>query len=77
VQHKFFEKWKSGSAAMLPKLEKAREIRASMALQVQTLTPAASEDQVWQKLLPSHAHLRSLFHLPSLHCKTIKKVISM
>lgn len=44
AQHKFFEKWKSGSAAMLPKLEKARQIRASMALQAQAL-PAASEDQ--------------------------------
>jgi len=31
---------------MLPKLEKAREIRASMALQAQTLAPAESEDQV-------------------------------
>ncbi|ESW25495.1 hypothetical protein PHAVU_003G041000 [Phaseolus vulgaris] len=49
LKHKFFEKWKSGSAAMLPKLEKAREIRASMALQVQTLTPAASEDQLVSK----------------------------
>ncbi|XP_057448094.1 serine/threonine-protein kinase 1 isoform X2 [Lotus japonicus] len=45
LKHKFFEKWKSGSAAMLPKLEKARQIRASMALQVQTLPPAASDDQ--------------------------------
>ncbi|KAL3032989.1 hypothetical protein AAZX31_02G112900 [Glycine max] len=44
LKHKFFEKWKSGSAAMLPKLEKARQIRASMALQAQAL-PAASEDQ--------------------------------
>ncbi|XP_017427206.1 serine/threonine-protein kinase 1 isoform X2 [Vigna angularis] len=49
LKHKFFEKWKTGSAAMLPKLEKAREIRASMALQVQTLAPAASEDQLVSK----------------------------
>ncbi|KAK7274975.1 hypothetical protein RIF29_16078 [Crotalaria pallida] len=46
LKHKFFEKWKTGSAAMLPKLEKARQVRASMALQVQTLAPAASEDQI-------------------------------
>ncbi|KAG4403216.1 hypothetical protein AAZX31_01G056500 [Glycine max] len=44
LKHKFFEKWKSGSAAMLPKLEKARQIRASMASQVQAL-PVTSEDQ--------------------------------
>ncbi|XP_061355650.1 serine/threonine-protein kinase 1 isoform X2 [Gastrolobium bilobum] len=45
LKHKFFEKWKTGSAAMLPKLEKARQMRASMALQVQTLAPAALGDQ--------------------------------
>ncbi|KAJ1400913.1 Protein kinase domain [Sesbania bispinosa] len=45
LKHKFFEKWKTGSAAMLPKLEKARQIRASMALQAQTLPPGASEDR--------------------------------
>lgn len=31
---------------MVPKIEKARQIRASMALQAQTLAPAALEDQV-------------------------------
>lgn len=51
-QHKFFEKWKSGSAAMLPKLEKARQMRASMALQVQTHAPAASGNRVWLNLAP-------------------------
>ncbi|MCH95266.1 serine/threonine-protein kinase dst1-like, partial [Trifolium medium] len=30
---------------MFPKLEKARQVRASMALQVQTLAPAAAGDQ--------------------------------
>ncbi|XP_027361671.1 uncharacterized protein LOC113869515 isoform X2 [Abrus precatorius] len=50
LKHKFFEKCKTGSAAMLPKLEKARQIRASMALQVQTLAPAASGDQLASKL---------------------------
>ncbi|XP_025687830.1 serine/threonine-protein kinase 1 isoform X1 [Arachis hypogaea] len=45
LKHKFFEKWKTGSAAVLPKLEKARQIRASMALQVQTLAPTPLEDE--------------------------------
>lgn len=31
---------------MFPKLEKARQVRASMALQAQTLAPAAAGDQV-------------------------------
>ncbi|XP_020216141.1 serine/threonine-protein kinase dst2 isoform X2 [Cajanus cajan] len=63
LKHKFFEKWKSGSAAMLPKLEKARQIRASMALQAQTLAPAASEDQLasnlndeYENTIPSGSH---------------------
>lgn len=47
VQHKFFEKWKSGSAAMLPKLEKARKIRASMDLQAQALPAASKEHEVY------------------------------
>ncbi|CAL5188570.1 unnamed protein product [Lathyrus oleraceus] len=42
LKHKFFEKWKIGSAVMYPKLEKARQVRASMALQVQSLAPAAA-----------------------------------
>ncbi|WJX62787.1 Serine/threonine-protein kinase sik1, variant 2 [Trifolium repens] len=45
LKHKFFEKWKVGSAAMFPKLEKARQVRASMALQVQTLAPASAGEQ--------------------------------
>ncbi|KAL2349145.1 hypothetical protein Fmac_003145 [Flemingia macrophylla] len=63
LKHKFFEKWKSGSSAMLPKLEKARQIRASMALQAQTIAPAASEDQLTSNLndeygntIPSRPH---------------------
>ncbi|XP_054824481.1 serine/threonine-protein kinase 1-like isoform X2 [Prosopis cineraria] len=45
LKHKFFDKWKTGSMAMMPKIEKARQIRKSMALQAQTLAPAALEDQ--------------------------------
>lgn len=36
---------------MYTKLEKARQVRASMALQAQSLAPAAGE-QVWLKLPP-------------------------
>ncbi|XP_019428756.1 PREDICTED: serine/threonine-protein kinase dst1 isoform X2 [Lupinus angustifolius] len=59
LKHKFFEKWKSGSAAMLPKLEKARQVRTSMALQVQTPAPVASEDQLndeYGDTVPSRPH---------------------
>ncbi|XP_028803572.1 serine/threonine-protein kinase cst-1 isoform X2 [Neltuma alba] len=45
LKHKFFDKWKTGSTAMMPKIEKARQIRKSMALQAQTVAPAALEDQ--------------------------------
>ncbi|KAL5100058.1 hypothetical protein RYX36_004385 [Vicia faba] len=45
LKHKFFEKWKIGSAVMYTKLEKARQVRASMALQVQSLAPAAAGEQ--------------------------------
>ncbi|XP_057961640.1 serine/threonine-protein kinase 1 [Malania oleifera] len=39
LKHKFIEKCKCGASAMLPKIEKARQNRASMALQAQNLTP--------------------------------------
>ncbi|KAK4263599.1 hypothetical protein QN277_028989 [Acacia crassicarpa] len=45
LKHKFFDKWKTGSTAMMSKIEKARQIRKSMALQAQTIAPAALEDQ--------------------------------
>ncbi|KAK6157787.1 hypothetical protein DH2020_012035 [Rehmannia glutinosa] len=35
LKHKFIEKCRSGASMMLPKIEKAKEIRASMALQAQ------------------------------------------
>ncbi|KAI4328566.1 hypothetical protein L6164_020908 [Bauhinia variegata] len=44
LKHKLFDKWKTGAFLMMPKLEKARQVRAE-ALQVQTLAPAALEDQ--------------------------------
>ncbi|KAI4314070.1 hypothetical protein L6164_027012 [Bauhinia variegata] len=44
LKHKFLDKWKTGAAVIMPKIEKARRIRAE-ALQVQTLAPAALEDQ--------------------------------
>ncbi|KAF7827962.1 serine/threonine-protein kinase dst1 isoform X1 [Senna tora] len=50
LKHKFFDKWKTGSTAMMPKIEKARQIRNSLALQAQALVPAALEDQNEQKL---------------------------
>ncbi|GMH15259.1 hypothetical protein Nepgr_017100 [Nepenthes gracilis] len=39
MKHKFIDKCKSGASVMLPKIEKARQIRASMALQAQNLSP--------------------------------------
>ncbi|KAJ7943326.1 Protein kinase superfamily protein [Quillaja saponaria] len=44
LKHKFIEKCKYGASAMLAKIEKARQIRASMALQAQNLTPAELGD---------------------------------
>ncbi|KAM7487511.1 hypothetical protein LguiB_024995 [Lonicera macranthoides] len=37
LKHKFIEKCKSGASAMLPKLEKARQMRASMRLEAQSI----------------------------------------
>ncbi|CAK9142429.1 unnamed protein product [Ilex paraguariensis] len=42
LKHKFIEKCKNGASAMLPKIEKARQIRASMALQAQNITSGPS-----------------------------------
>ncbi|XP_002264872.1 serine/threonine-protein kinase 1 isoform X2 [Vitis vinifera] len=42
LKHKFIEKCKCGASAMLPKIEKARQIRASMALQAQSLARITS-----------------------------------
>ncbi|XP_012067804.1 serine/threonine-protein kinase 4 homolog B isoform X2 [Jatropha curcas] len=50
LKHKFIEKCKYGASAMLPKVEKARQIRASMALQAQNLVPVASESPEGPKL---------------------------
>ncbi|KAH6798692.1 Protein kinase superfamily protein [Perilla frutescens var. frutescens] len=37
LKHKFIEKCKSGATAMVPKIEQAKQVRASMALQVQEI----------------------------------------
>ncbi|GMI99858.1 hypothetical protein like AT1G69220 [Hibiscus trionum] len=42
LKHKFIEKCKSGASVMLPKIEKARKIRAAMVQEEQTLAPAIS-----------------------------------
>ncbi|KAK4598857.1 hypothetical protein RGQ29_016058 [Quercus rubra] len=39
LKHKFIEKCKFGPSAMLPKIERAKEFRASMAFQAQNLAP--------------------------------------
>ncbi|PON79712.1 Serine/threonine protein kinase [Parasponia andersonii] len=44
LKHKFIEKCKYGSSAMLPKIEEARKVRASMALEVQNLAPVVPVD---------------------------------
>lgn len=36
-KHKFIEKFKAGSSVMMPKIEKAKQIRASMALEAQNI----------------------------------------
>lgn len=46
MQHKFIEKCKCGPSAMVPRIEKARQIRISMALQAQNDAPAEQEDDV-------------------------------
>ncbi|XVE91741.1 hypothetical protein REPUB_Repub01dG0037200 [Reevesia pubescens] len=42
LKHKFIEKCKFGASVMLPKIEKAKQIRAVMAQQAQTLAPTIS-----------------------------------
>ncbi|KAM3707003.1 hypothetical protein ACB098_03G192300 [Castanea mollissima] len=44
LKHKFIEKCKFGPSAMLPKIEKAKEFRASMAFQAQNLAPTLPGD---------------------------------
>ncbi|CAN8239018.1 unnamed protein product [Cochlearia groenlandica] len=43
LKHKFIQRCKTGASAMSPKIEKSRQIRASMALQAQN-APPSSED---------------------------------
>ncbi|KAE8663913.1 Serine/threonine-protein kinase 4 [Hibiscus syriacus] len=42
LKHKFIVKCKCGASVMLPKIEKARQVRAAMVQQEQTLAPAIS-----------------------------------
>ncbi|OMO72027.1 hypothetical protein COLO4_27862 [Corchorus olitorius] len=42
LKHKFIEKCKCGASVMLPKIEKAKQIRTAMAQQAQTLAPTIS-----------------------------------
>ncbi|XP_061989961.1 serine/threonine-protein kinase 1 [Rosa rugosa] len=44
LKHKFIEKCKCGPSAMVPRIEKARQIRTSMALQAQNEAPDEQED---------------------------------
>ncbi|KAL1218486.1 Serine/threonine-protein kinase 1 [Cardamine amara subsp. amara] len=44
LKHKFVERCKTGASAMSPKIEKSRQIRASMALQAQSVVAPSSED---------------------------------
>ncbi|KAL6186741.1 hypothetical protein ACLB2K_042860 [Fragaria x ananassa] len=44
LKHKFIEKCKCGPSAMVPRIEKARQIRTSMALQAQNDAPDELED---------------------------------
>lgn len=58
---------------MLPKIEKARKIRASMALEAQNLAPAVPEDSVWiyvWSILLSHPP-----PLPSLTVCNLKQTL--
>ncbi|VVA94572.1 unnamed protein product [Arabis nemorensis] len=44
LKHKFVQRCKTGASAMSPKIEKSRQIRASMALQAQNVVTHSSED---------------------------------
>lgn len=43
LKHKFIEKSKYGASAMLPKIEKAKQIRAQLAQQAQTVAPSSPD----------------------------------
>ncbi|CAN6727502.1 unnamed protein product [Malus baccata var. baccata] len=46
LKHKFIEKCKCGPSAMLAKIEKARQARASMALQAQNIAPPERDNTI-------------------------------
>ncbi|KAL3367738.1 hypothetical protein AABB24_008876 [Solanum stoloniferum] len=43
LKHKFIEKFKAGASVMMPKIEKAKQIRASMALEAQNIVSETPE----------------------------------
>lgn len=43
LKHKFIEKFKAGASVMMPKIEKAKQIRASMALEAQNIASETPE----------------------------------
>uniref|UniRef100_A0A2P2L7U6 Serine/threonine protein kinase n=2 Tax=Rhizophora mucronata TaxID=61149 RepID=A0A2P2L7U6_RHIMU len=53
LKHKFIEKCKVGASAMLPKIEEAKHIRASMALQAQNPTVGPKLNQDYGDTVPS------------------------
>ncbi|CAI0390732.1 unnamed protein product [Linum tenue] len=54
LKHKFIERCKVGAYAMLPKIEKARKIRAAIAMQPQNLDPGVSEPPEGSNLNPDY-----------------------
>ncbi|KAJ8760452.1 hypothetical protein K2173_015119 [Erythroxylum novogranatense] len=50
LKHKFIEKYKVGASSMLPKIEKAKQIRATMALQAENLSSDESDPTDGPKL---------------------------
>lgn len=52
-KHKFIERCKSGASAMLPKIEKAKQVRASMVLEPQNIVPKTSLLEDYGDTVPS------------------------
>ncbi|GLU09587.1 hypothetical protein SLE2022_264390 [Rubroshorea leprosula] len=46
LKHKFIEKCKYGASTMLPKIEKAKQIRVAMSMHAQTAAPSVLEDNL-------------------------------
>lgn len=52
-KHKFIERCQSGASAMLPKIEKAKQVRASMVLEAQNIVPKTSLLEDYGDTVPS------------------------